>query len=325
MHAPQNARKGIKTVSFAAADEKGPLQSEVAAQTLVERLLMKHTAQNQAPPDADARRTIKPVICYPTDSLAVPDLAIYAAARRTMELVDELIVPPREAETFHVPAGYFFRIITIDGPQVGDLNLWSRDDLSERFYSGKTRALHGTHLSTGDRMWSCFPYLRPMATITFDSLDWYGFDTYGGGVHDVIGTRCDPYTNQLLSGQEYHHCCHSNLTRALAAGTVLPLQEAENYVHDVLNVFMCTGFTHDTHQYFMKASPARPGDYIEFFAEIDLLGGLSSCPGGDCSAEHSSDVAACYPLKVEIYRPDLNALKRWASPEVSNYSRSHGL
>ena len=74
-------------------------------------------------------------------------------------------------------------------------------------------------------------------------------------------------------------------------------------MHDVLNVFMCTGFTRDTHQYFMKASPVRPGDFIEFFAEIDLLGALSACPGGDCSSSHSDDVANCYPLKVEIYRP----------------------
>jgi uncharacterized protein YcgI (DUF1989 family) len=174
-------------------------------------------------------------------------------------------------------------------------------------------------------MWSSFPHLRPMATITYDTLDWYGFDAYGGGVHDVIGTRCDPYTNRLLSGQDYHHCCHSNLTRALAAETGLSLHQAEEHVHDVLNVFMCTGFTHEKHQYFMKASPARPGDYIEFFGVIDLLGALSSCPGGDCSTEHSSDAAACYPLKVEIYRPDPKALAGWVPPKPSAYSRSHGV
>ena len=27
-----------------------------------------------------------------------------------------------------------------------------------------------------------------MATITHDTLDWYGFDDDGGSVHDVIGT-----------------------------------------------------------------------------------------------------------------------------------------
>jgi uncharacterized protein YcgI (DUF1989 family) len=69
-----------------------------------------------------------------------------------------------------------------------------------------------------------------------------------------------------------------------------------------MNVFMCTGYTRDTHQYFMKASPSRPGDFIEFFAEIDLLVALSACPGGDCGASHSDDTANCYPLKVEIHR-----------------------
>jgi len=81
----------------------------------------------------------------------------------------------------------------------------------------------------------------------------------------------------------------------------LKKKEAEKLVHDVLNVFMCTGFTNDTKQYFMKASPARAGDYLEFRAEIDLLGILSACPGGDCSSSHSSDIAECYPLKVNIY------------------------
>ena len=286
---------------------------------------MKRTPQSQAPVDADARRAVQPVICYPVDTLPMPDMTLYAAAREAMKKTSEVIVPPRDARTFRVSAGNFFRIISVDGPQVGDLNLWANGDLSERFYSGKTRALHGTHLSTGDRMWSSFPHMRPMATITHDTLDWYGFDADGGGVHDVIGTRCDPYTNRLLSGQDYHHCCHSNLIRALAAETGLSLQQAEAHVHDVLNVFMCTGFTHDTHQYFMKASPVRPGDFIEFFAEIDLLGALSACPGGDCSTEHSSDAAACYPLKVEVYRPGPEALEGWLSPKPSTYSRSHGV
>ncbi len=277
-----------------------------------------------APPDSAARKAVAPVICYPVDGLPPPDLSALRAARAGWTLVEEIRVPPREARSFHIPAGQFFRILSIDGPQVGDLNLWNAEDLSERFFSGKTRALHGTHLSTGDRLWSCLPHLRPMATITEDTLDWYGFDAFGGSVHDVIGTRCDPYTHALLSGGgQYHHCCHSNLTRALAGATGLPRTQAEAHVHDVLNVFMCTGFTRDTGQYFMKASPVRPGDYLEFFAEIDLLGALSACPGGDCSAEHSSDAAACHPLLVQVFRPDAPP-KGWQAPPANPYDRSHG-
>jgi hypothetical protein len=110
----------------------------------------------------------------------------------------------------------------------------------------------------------------------------------------------------------------------LAAATGLPLDQAEPHVHDVLNVFMCTGFTRDTHQYFMKASPVRPGDHITFLAEIDLLGALSACPGGDCGSEHSSDTAPCWPLTVEIFRLRDGALGDWQSPARNPYPRTHG-
>ena len=276
-------------------------------------------ATTTEPADAAIRRRERPVVVYPVGALQEADMATLAAARATLVQDREVIVPPRDGRAFRIRRGQFFRIVSIDGPQVGDLNLWNAGDLTERFFSGKTRALHATHVTTGNRLWSTLPHLRPMVTITHDTLGWYGWDEDGAGIHDVIGTRCDPYTNRLLKGVDYHHCCHSNLARALAAATGLPVSEAEGHVHDVLNVFMCTGFTRDTHQYFMKASPARPGDFIEFFAEIDLLAALSACPGGDCGQSHSSDEARCHPLKVEILRPEARTLEGWRSPQRSPY------
>ncbi|MDE4589039.1 urea carboxylase-associated family protein [Sinorhizobium meliloti] len=286
---------------------------------------MKPTPITESPADAASRKAINPVICYPLDTLPRPDLSAYRTLRDDLELTDTVIVPPRGAATWTVPAGHFFRIVCSEGSQVGDLNLFNVHDPRERLYAGKTRALNGTHVGLGDQLFSNFPYLRPIATITHDSLDWYGFDEFGGSVHDVIGTRCDPYTHNLLShGGQYHHCCHSNLTRAFAEKSGMPLREAETYVHDVVNVFMCTGFTRDTGQYFMKASPVRPGDYLEFFAEIDLLGVLAACPGGDCSSEHSSNTAACYPMVVETYKAKCFP-EGWAQPAINGYDRSHGM
>src|SRR5210317_1600095 len=275
---------------------------------------MKIKKFSKKPDDINDRIGAKPIVCYPNSNIEEKNLDILHTARKNLVKKNEILIPPRDAKTFEVKEGEFFRIESVEGPQVGDLNLFNLNNLDEKFYSGKTIALYGTHLSVGDKMFSSFPYLRSLATITWDTLDWYGFDADGGSVHDVIGTRCDPYTSRLLSGQDYHHCCHSNLTRALAAETGLPLHQAEAHVHDVLNVFMCTGFTHDKHQYFMKASPVRPGDYIEFFAEIDLLGALSTCPGGDCGSSHSDDTTTCYPLLVEIYRPRQDALQGWEPP-----------
>ena len=285
---------------------------------------MKIKRFSKKPDDLTDRVGTKPVICYPNNRLN-DCLKILHKARENLKKINEVIIPPRDAKTFEVKSGNFFRIESIDGPQVGDLNLFQLNNLEEKFYSGKTRALYGTHLSVGDKMFSCFPYLRSMATITWDTLDWYGYDDDGGGVHDVIGTRCDPYTSKLLSGSDYHYCCHSNLTRALVKEKKIKLDDAEKIVHDVLNVFMLTGFTNDTKQYFMKSSPVRPGDYLEFFAETDLLGALSSCPGGDCGSEHSSDAAKCYPLKVSIWDVDKKFLKGINSSTTSNYNRNHGI
>jgi uncharacterized protein len=283
------------------------------------------TLRPLAPPaDAAARRGTKPVVVYPIGSLPKPDGTVLEAMRQSIVKENEIIVPPRDARTFHVKRGQLFRIVCLEGAQVGDLNLWNSHDLAERFFSGKTRALHSTHVSTGDRLWSTMPYLRPMATISHDTLGWYGWDEDGAGVHDVIGTRCDPYTNRLLSGSDYDRCCHSNLARALATELGGTAGAVEHHIHDVLNVFMCTGFTKDTHQYFMKASPVRAGDFIEFFAEIDLLGALSACPGGDCSATHSNDVAACHPLKIEIFEPNPASIAHWPWPSPSTYHRRHG-
>ena len=175
----------------------------------IKKFSKKHT-------DIKSRVGAEPVVCYPNDNIN-DNLQILHEARKHIKQIDEIIVPPRDAKTFKVKSGNFFRIESIEGPQVGDLNLFQADNLDEKFFSGKTRALYGTHISVGDKMLSSFPYLRSLATITWDTLDWYGYDKDGGSVHDVIGTRCDPYTYKLTSNNNYHYCCHSNLTRALVS------------------------------------------------------------------------------------------------------------
>ena len=274
-------------------------------------------------------RATKPLVCYAVENLPPKKggTAIYeelrtACARGDAKLVESVTIPPRDARSWKVPAGYLWRIICTEGPQVADMNAWCADNPNEKFYSSKTRQLHATHLTTGDRLWSNMPYLRPLATIVEDTIA-YGFDEDGAGVHDVIGSRCDPYTNHLLSGEHKTDCCHSNLTRqAFRDGLV------EGDVHDVLNVFMCTGFTLDTHQYFTKPSPVEVGDYIEFLAETDLLVSASTCPQGDVSTACAGDgEPLCFPLGVEVWKPRDGLLEAagWAPSEASGYAGRHGL
>ena len=79
-------------------------------------------------------------------------------------------------------------------------------------------------------------------------------------------------------------------------------------------------------RYTQHSTPVKDGKdgFIEFFAEIDLFAALSACPGGDCGAGHSDDVAPCYPLKVEIFETEPGTLDGWAPAPPNGYSRSHG-
>lgn len=85
-------------------------------------MAMETAPQHRAPKDAALRRTAKPVLVYAVDQVPPCDAVLYDRARSDLTKVAEHIVPPRDARAFSVPAGHFFRIVSIDGPQVGDLN-----------------------------------------------------------------------------------------------------------------------------------------------------------------------------------------------------------
>ncbi|MCJ1228310.1 hypothetical protein MMC12_004971 [Toensbergia leucococca] len=161
------------------------------------------------------------------------------------ELIESFVLPIRSGRAWTIPKGHICRITTPEGPQVGDLNIWAQHNAREKFWAKRTMQLHRSHVTKYDRLWSCLPYMRPLATITGDSLADYGVDAVGGRVHDLLGTRCDPYINKILCGDDFDYHCHSNLTRA-----VMPFGLKESDIHDVLNVFQVTGLNKDG-QYFM--------------------------------------------------------------------------
>ncbi|MQA81791.1 MAG: DUF1989 domain-containing protein [Streptosporangiales bacterium] len=240
------------------------------------------------------------------------------------ELVERFVLPIRSGRAWEVPAGHLCRVLTPEGPQVGDFNVWNRHNPRERLWAARTRQLQSAHVTRYDRLWSNLPYLRPLLTVTNDTLESYGEDEDGGRVHDLLGTRCDPYVNRMLSGEDFDFHCHSNLTRA-----VLPYGLTELDVHDVLNIFQCTGLN-DEDRYYMKPCPAQPGDFFEFFAELDLLCALSTCPGGDLSVplwgpDARDPIDVCRPLAVEVYRPDVERLRGWTSPPTAAYGGLHGI
>ena len=270
---------------------------------------------------------LRQVFSPPPGSLLGVDEEFYgrlANETDSRKQVDGFIIPVRSGRAWPMRAGQLCRIVVVEGPQVADLNVWNLHNPREHFYGARTRQFHRSHLTTYDRMWSSMPYLRPMLTITNDTIQ-YGFDEDGAGCHDLLGTRCGPYVRKMMIGDDYDFCCQSNLTRAIA-----PYRLVESDVHDPLNVFQVTGLTKDG-RYSHKPSVAKRGDFFEFFAEIDLLCAISTCPWGDLSvsmwsgASNEELLANCRPLGIEVSDPDPALLEGWKSPSPPDYKGMHGM
>jgi len=270
---------------------------------------------------------VKPLYAANKSSPFYVDQAFYKKCRVKQQAqppTKSFLVPKRSGKAWTLKAGQVCRITTPQGPQVVDFNAWNQHDSQERFWASRTRQLVGAHVNIYDQLWSCLPYLRPIITVTDETIR-YGIDADGAGCHDLLGTRCDPYVHQLLTGESLDVCCHSNLLRAAHD---FGLQESD--IHDVINIFQVTGLTTESEQYFVKPCPAQKGDYFEFFAEIDLICALSTCPHGDMSkpiwGEGAVDsVEICRPIGVEIYTLDEHLLQSWRPPAVAQYQGNHGI
>src|SRR4029434_3211344 len=92
--------------------------------------------------------------------------------RARRELVEGFVIPRRAGRAWPVRAGQIFRIVAVEGPQVADLNVWNLANPRERFCVSRTRQPQQAHLTPFNRLWSCLPYLRPMLTMTGDSVQY---------------------------------------------------------------------------------------------------------------------------------------------------------
>jgi uncharacterized protein len=206
-----------------------------------------------------------------------------------MKVVESIRVPARHGRAFEMKKGQTLRLTQQAGSQVIDLNAWNRSNPREMFFAGRTRIIEGAHPSTGSRLWSVEPWMRPMFTIVADTADRTP-SLKGSYNHDLWYPRCGPGHYLQMNQVGDHRNCHMNLTEAIK-----PFGLGEEYVHDTFNAFMRTGLDPTTQKFFLEAADARTSDYMDLKVEMDCLVALSSCPGFTASNIH--DVIA------EIYEP----------------------
>jgi len=201
-----------------------------------------------------------------------------SAPRRVRE---EIVIEPGTGKGLPLRRGQVLRIEQVAGRQCADFNCFNLHDYKEYLHTGRTRHMHGLHPTRGDFLWSAPPRERPMMAILEDSC----------GTNDALYPRCSAFLFEYHYGLAVHTNCHDIQAEAQREFGLTP-----DDVHDSLNFFMHTGVD-ATGRPFIADNRARPGDYVELLALIDVLAVPNVC-GADVMATSNFELK---PLRVVVF------------------------
>lgn len=171
------------------------------------------------------------------------------------------VIAAGEGRAVRMHRGATFRLIDLDGGQVGDLFAFAATDPYEYLSASHTRTATGR----------LFPHAgeqfvtnrrRPILSLVSDTSP---------GVHDMLIAACDDARYAML-GVGGHASCADNLTRALAR-----LDLAAVHVPQPVNVFMNVPATADGDLRWLPAMSSS-GDAVTFEAAMDCVVVVSACP-----------------------------------------------
>jgi uncharacterized protein YcgI (DUF1989 family) len=200
-----------------------------------------------------------------------------SAPRRVRE---EIVIEPGTGKGLPLRRGQVLRIEQVAGRQCADFNCFNLHDYKEYLHTGRTRHMHGLHPTRGDFLWSAPPRERPMMAILEDTC----------GTNDALYPRCSAFLFEYHYGLAVHTNCHDIQAEAQREFGLTP-----DDVHDSLNFFMHTGVDANGRP-FIADNRARPGDYVELLALIDVLAVPNVC-GADVMATSNFELK---PLRLVV-------------------------
>ena len=186
----------------------------------------------------------------------------------------------RTGASFTVKKGRIFRVIDVEGKQVGDLTAFNLHDHTEYFSQSQTRKINRSLVvRTGSKL--CSNRCNTMFTIGEDRV----------GLHDILYSPCGPDDYRILYNAPDHPSCRVNLNEALEPFGIHPHQ-----LPPPMNVFMHTVIG-ERGELICLEPTSKPGDFVDLEAGMDCLVALSACPQDltPCNAENPTS------LKVEIW------------------------
>jgi len=171
-------------------------------------------------------------------------------------------IPAREGRGVQVKAGTRFKVIDLEGGQVGDLFAFCADDIREyasaehiRVFVNRLFPQPGEYFVTNQR--------RP---ILFFEAD------HSPGIHDLLCAACDPSRYTGLGVTEWHASCQENL-RTVMAGFGHAYVETPQPINLFMNIPVGEG-----NSISFEPALTKPGDHVIMRAERDCTIVVSACP-----------------------------------------------
>lgn len=175
---------------------------------------------------------------------------------------ERIEVPAREGRGVRIAAGQSFRIVDLEGSQVGDLFAYNANDVREYHSAQHTRAVVDRLFPVpGEQFQSNLR--RPILTFVADDSP---------GVHDMLIAACDPARFEQLGVKGWHASCQENLQTVMAG-----FGFSDIVVPQSINLFMNIPVRHDGTIEWLPA-PTKAGDSVTLRAEFDCFIVLSACP-----------------------------------------------
>jgi uncharacterized protein len=210
-----------------------------------------------------------------------------------MKRILEHVIPPKLGYGLVVKRGQHLRVIDLEGKQVVDMALFNEANPREKLSTSNSRTRYipkpgaeyvpRDKLMEGDTLMSTL--CRPMMTFVKETPE-------PKGVHDTHNRMCNRYLYESY-GFGPRDGCHENISKAVAPWELLPED-----IPDTMDLFM--NYQHDCARgrWVIGEPVSRPGDYVEFRAEMDLIVGLSNCP---LDVLNPCNGYKCTPVKIEVY------------------------
>jgi len=177
-----------------------------------------------------------------------------------MDPIEKIQVPGYEGRGLAVTQGATVRITDVEGCQVGDLFAISQEDTTEYLCSARSRSVNQRLFPKVGEQFYTNRY-RPILTFLKDTSP---------GIHDTLYEACDSGLYEHM-GVKGHPNCHDNFLMAIEA-----LGLDFDFVPGPVNLFQNTPVGPDG-ELIIGASPTKPGDYVEFRAEMPLYIILTAC------------------------------------------------